>query len=149
MIAGYDADHGGAPNTVAEDNAAVLQGPNRPGKKSGNSQRRRCGEHLMTDDRATLQHCLTLARQRASDAAVRVAPQRRLVARLLARGHPTREAMEMLQQLLIAQRHFDERCAAFERQVAAMERDGAMARRRLRMVSRLAETLRLKDSAAR
>ena len=88
----------------------------------------------MTDEQASLRHRLAIARQRAADGAVRVARQRGLVARLIARGHRDTEPLELLTQLLDAQSHFEEHCARLERRLAALGYERPIGRRHLHIV---------------
>jgi hypothetical protein len=90
----------------------------------------------MTDEHARLRHRLAIARQRVADGAERVARQRGLVARLIARGHRDGEPLELLTQMLVAQRHFEEHCARLERQLAALDNERPGPRRHLSIVAK-------------
>ncbi|MDF3074914.1 MAG: hypothetical protein K0S54_2581 [Alphaproteobacteria bacterium] len=88
------------------------------------------------DEQATLENQQAIARQHAADGALRVARQRGIVARIIARGHPAKEAIELLDHLLASQRHFQNRCHQFERQLEALRLQQAIERRRRPLIAK-------------
>jgi hypothetical protein len=85
------------------------------------------------DEQASLENQLAIARQQAEEGALRCARQRGITARLIARGLPSKEAVELLHHLLASQRHFQTRCEHIERQLDAIRLQHAVERRKARM----------------
>jgi hypothetical protein len=90
------------------------------------------------DEQASLENQLAIARRQAEEGALRCARQRGITARLIARGLPSKEAVELLHHLLASQRHFQTRCDHIEQQLEAIRLQHAVERRkeRLRLVTK-------------
>jgi hypothetical protein len=88
------------------------------------------------DEQASLENQLAIARQQAEEGALRCARQRGITARLIARGHPSKEAVDLLHELLASQRHFQTRCDQLEQQLEAIRLQHAIKRRKQRLLSK-------------
>ena len=88
------------------------------------------------DEQASLENQLAIARQQAADGALRCARQRGIIARIIGRGHPSKEAIELLHQFLASQRHFQSRCDHVEQKLEAIRLQHAVERRKLRLLSK-------------